>query len=124
VCLGVDQGSLRPGFDFAKIMGSEFRPEGKNIAPETRMAPESTAEKMDHESAHRRAEGEGIILDLKGKANILLNLKYLSEIDSTGLGTLVFGLARLRKAGGRPALVNLDRSHLELFLLSKLAIAL
>jgi anti-sigma B factor antagonist len=53
----------------------------------------------------------------------VLNLKDVSEIDSTGLGTLVFGLARLRKAGGRLALVNLNRSHLELFLLTRLAIA-
>jgi anti-sigma B factor antagonist len=58
-----------------------------------------------------------------GNVNIILNLKEVSEIDSTGLGTLVFGLARLRKAGGRLALVNLNRSHLELFLLTKLAIA-
>lgn len=36
---------------------------------------------------------------------------------------MVFGLARLRKAGGRLALVNVNRSHLELFLLTKLAIA-
>ena len=87
-------------------------------------------------------ENEGImILDLKGpltlghgdlglpalhqsgKVNIILNLKDVSDIDSTGLGTLVFGLARLRKAGGRLALVNLDRAHLQLFLLTKLAIA-
>jgi len=58
-----------------------------------------------------------------GKVNIILNLKGVTEIDSTGLGTLVFGLARLRKAGGRLALLNLNRSHLELFLLTKLAIA-
>jgi anti-sigma B factor antagonist len=58
-----------------------------------------------------------------GKVNIILNLKHVSEIDSTGLGTLVFGLARLRKAGGRLALANLNRSHLKLFLLTKLAIA-
>ena len=38
-----------------------------------------------------------------GKVNIVLNLKDVSEIDSTGLGTLVFGLARLRKAGGNLA---------------------
>ena len=57
-----------------------------------------------------------------GKVNIVLNLKDVTHIDSTGLGTLVFGLARLRKAGGRLALVNLNRSHLELFLLTKLAI--
>jgi anti-sigma B factor antagonist len=62
-------------------------------------------------------------LHQSGKVNILLNLKDVSEIDSTGLGTLVFGLARLRKAGGRLALVNVNRSHLELFLLTKLAIA-
>lgn len=57
-----------------------------------------------------------------GKVNIILNLEDVTEIDSTGLGTLVFGLARLRKAGGRLALVNLNRSHLELFLLTRLAI--
>ncbi|MGA2147490.1 MAG: STAS domain-containing protein [Bryobacteraceae bacterium] len=58
-----------------------------------------------------------------GKVNIVLNLKDVSEIDSTGLGTLVFGLARLRKAGGRLALANVNRSHMELFVLTKLAIA-
>jgi anti-sigma B factor antagonist len=58
-----------------------------------------------------------------GKVNIALNLKDVTHIDSTGLGALVFGLARLRKAGGRLALVSLNRSHLELFLLTKLAIA-
>ena len=62
-------------------------------------------------------------LHQSGKVNIVLNLKDVSEIDSTGLGTLVFGLARLRKAGGRLALVNVDRTHMELFLLTKLAIA-
>jgi len=58
-----------------------------------------------------------------GQVNIILNLRDVSEIDSTGLGTLVFGLARLRKAGGRLALVYLNRSHLRLFLLTRLAIA-
>lgn len=58
-----------------------------------------------------------------GNVNIVLNLKDVSHIDSAGLGTLVFGLARLRKAGGKLALVNLNRSHLELFLLTKLALA-
>jgi anti-sigma B factor antagonist len=52
-----------------------------------------------------------------------LNLKEVTDIDSTGLGTLVFGLARLRKAGGRLALLNVNRTHLKLFLLTRLAIA-
>jgi len=63
-------------------------------------------------------------LHQSGKVNVLLNLKEVTGIDSTGLGTLVFGLARLRKAGGRLALLNLNPTHLKLFLLTRLAIAL
>ena len=62
-------------------------------------------------------------LHQSGKINIILNLKEVTDIDSTGLGTLVFGLARLRKAGGRLALLNVNRTHLKLFLLTRLAIA-
>jgi anti-sigma B factor antagonist len=62
-------------------------------------------------------------LHQSGKVNIILNLKEVTGIDSTGLGTLVFGLARLRKAGGRLALLNVNRTHLKLFLLTRLAIA-
>jgi anti-sigma B factor antagonist len=62
-------------------------------------------------------------LHQSGKVNIILNLKEVTDVDSTGLGTLVFGLARLRKAGGRLALLNLNRAHLKLFLLTRLAIA-
>ena len=62
-------------------------------------------------------------LHQSGKINIILNLKEVADIDSTGLGTLVFGLAKLRKAGGRLALVNVNRNHLKLFLLTRLAIA-
>lgn len=56
-----------------------------------------------------------------GTVNIVLNLKHVSYIDSTGLGALVFALTKLRKAGGKLALANLNRSHLELLLLTKLA---
>jgi anti-sigma B factor antagonist len=62
-------------------------------------------------------------LHQSGKVNIVLNLKEVSDIDSTGLGSLVFGLARLRQAGGRLALLNVNRAHLKLFLLTRLAIA-
>jgi anti-sigma B factor antagonist len=58
-----------------------------------------------------------------GKVNIILNLKEVTNIDSTGLGTLVFGLARLRRAGGKLALLNLNPAHLKLFVLTKLALA-
>jgi len=57
-------------------------------------------------------------LHQSGKVNIVLNL-----IDSTGLGTLVFGLARLRKSGGGLALLDVNKAHLGLFSLTKLAIA-
>jgi len=62
-------------------------------------------------------------LHQSGKINIILDLKEVIDIDSTGLGTLVFGLAKLRKASGRLALLNVNRTHLKLFLLTRLAIA-
>jgi anti-sigma B factor antagonist len=94
----------------------------------------------------RQRESEGIvILDLKGqltigpgdtqlrdrllalsqagKVNVILILQEVTDIDSTGLGTLVFALARFRKAGGRLALLNVNRTHLKLFLLTRLALA-
>ena len=58
-----------------------------------------------------------------GSVNVVLNLKHLSHLDSTGLGTLVIGLARLRKADGKLALLNVNQSHMELFSLTKLALA-
>ncbi len=57
-----------------------------------------------------------------GKVNIVLNLKEVNNIDSTGLGTLVFGLTRLHKAGGKLALENINQSHVKLFLMTKLYI--
>ena len=62
-------------------------------------------------------------LHQSGKVNIVLNLKNVTHIDSTGLGTLVFGLARLRKSGGGLALLDVNKAHLGLFSLTKLAIA-
>jgi anti-sigma B factor antagonist len=61
-------------------------------------------------------------LHQSGKVNIILNLKEASHLDSTGLGTLVYALAKLRKAGGNLALLHFNRAHLELFLLTKLAV--
>jgi len=91
--------------------------------------------------AHRDREGIGI-LDLDGrlvfgeedlqfrneidkllrarKNRVVLNLARLAEIDTTGLGTLLFALAKLRKEGGGLALVNLRSSHIELLELTKL----
>jgi len=62
-------------------------------------------------------------LHQSGKVNIILNLKEVTEIDSTGLGTLVFGLSKLRRSGGRLALLNVNRTHLKLFLLTRLSVA-
>jgi anti-sigma B factor antagonist len=92
----------------------------------------------------RQSEGI-VILDLKGKlvcgpeefalreiftsirraakVKVIVNLNGVSEIDSGGLGTLVYGLAMMRKAGGRLALINLSRPHFDLILLTRLASA-
>jgi anti-sigma B factor antagonist len=49
-----------------------------------------------------------------GKIRAGLNLGELSKLDTTGLGTLLFALAKLRKAGGNLAIFNLKPSHIEL----------
>ncbi len=91
-----------------------------------------------------RREKEGItILDLKGpllagqaatnlreairsglaagSKNVILNLKDVDYIDSTGLGALVMCFTGLRKSSGRLVLLNLNRRQLELLVLTKLS---
>src|ERR1700728_1261885 len=97
---------------------------------------------MSLEIVQREQEGI-VIIDLKGhltlgegdldfrteldklvrseKSHVVLNLNDVSEIDTAGLGTLLFALAKLRKAGGGLALVNLKPSHIELLLEARVA---
>jgi anti-sigma B factor antagonist len=49
-----------------------------------------------------------------GKFRIALNLSDLRKLDTTGLGTLLFALAKLRKAGGNLAIFNVKPAHIEL----------
>ncbi len=58
-----------------------------------------------------------------GKVQLVLNLKGVDLIDSSGLGTLVFAQAKLTKLGGRLALASVNPTHLKLFLLTRLALA-
>lgn len=55
-----------------------------------------------------------------GKIKIIINLKEVTDVDSVGVGTLIFAQGRLAKLGGRLALVNLQPSHVELLALLKL----
>jgi len=54
------------------------------------------------------------------KYKIVLNLEGVSEIDSQALGTLIALQARVAKQGGRLVLVNVQPSHMQLFVLLKL----
>jgi anti-sigma B factor antagonist len=56
----------------------------------------------------------------EGKIRLVLNLKKVTEIDTTGLGTLLFTLAKLRKAGGGLALAGLRPAHMELLVIAKM----
>ena len=91
-----------------------------------------------------RSNDEGItIFDLKGKLNfgeedlcfrsqlekciragntrLVLNLSGVHEIDSTGVSTLLYALAILRKAYGGLALVNVKPSHAAMLAEARLA---
>ncbi|MGI8992653.1 MAG: STAS domain-containing protein [Bryobacteraceae bacterium] len=92
---------------------------------------------------HQR-DREGVtILDLKGRLtvgeeagvfraaatriaqsanpNMILNLAQVDYIDSTGLGALVMCSTTAKKAGGKIKLLNLNKRHVELLVMTKLA---
>jgi anti-sigma B factor antagonist len=50
-----------------------------------------------------------VLLD-SGQHNVIVDLKEVSDIDSTGLGTLVNCALRFRDAGGKLVLLNLSES--------------
>ncbi len=56
-----------------------------------------------------------------GRNQVILNLKEVDFIDSTGLGTMVICYTTLQKAGGNLKLVYLNRRNIELLLLTKLS---
>jgi anti-sigma B factor antagonist len=49
-----------------------------------------------------------------GHLNVALNLKDVSDLDTSALGTLVYCATKFREAGGRLVLLNLSPSHTEL----------
>lgn len=54
------------------------------------------------------------------RANVILNLRDVDFIDSTGLGALVVGHTVITNAGGRLALENLSGRNIELLVVTKL----
>ena len=60
-------------------------------------------------------------LTSEGKVNVILNLKDVHYIDSTGLGTLVIGHSIFEKAGGVMKLLHLSKRSAELLILTKLS---
>lgn len=55
-----------------------------------------------------------------GQRNIILDLKDVDYIDSTGLGALVMSFTSLQKAGGKVKLLNLSKRGIELLVMTKL----
>jgi anti-sigma B factor antagonist len=58
---------------------------------------------------------------VNGHQQLILNLKEVDYIDSTGLGTMVICYTTLQKAGCGLKLVNLNRRYIEFMLLTKLS---
>ena len=59
-------------------------------------------------------------LSAAGVRNIVLELKEVDYIDSTGLGALVMCVTTMRRTGGNIKLVNLNRRNIELLVMTKL----
>ncbi|MGD0498728.1 MAG: STAS domain-containing protein [Bryobacteraceae bacterium] len=60
-------------------------------------------------------------LNSAGARNLVLDLAGVDYIDSTGLGALVMCATSLRKIGGDVKLLHLNRRHIELLVMTKLA---
>jgi len=58
-----------------------------------------------------------------GQLRVALNFSDLRKLDTTGLGTLRFALAKLRKAGGKLAIFELKTTHIELLTEARLETA-
>src|SRR5438309_9814271 len=56
-----------------------------------------------------------------GTVNMILDLKHVAYIDSTGPGALVMCATTLRKQGGNMKLLNLNRRNIELLIMTKIA---
>jgi anti-sigma B factor antagonist len=55
-----------------------------------------------------------------GQSQIVLDLKDVDYIDSTGLGNLVISYTQVKKAGGALKLLNLNKRNVELLALTRL----
>ena len=55
------------------------------------------------------------------KNRVILNLKEIEYIDSTGLGTLVIGHSTVTDSGGSMKLLNLSKRSAQLLILTKLS---
>ncbi len=55
-----------------------------------------------------------------GNTRLVVNLDAVSDIDTAGLGTLLFAQAELAKVGGGFALARLRRTHMEVLVLAKM----
>lgn len=73
---------------------------------------------MGNEAAVFRAAVESIG-DQTG-ARLILNMKDIDYVDSTGLGALVMCSTRFRKAGGVVKLLNVNRRNIELIVMTKI----
>jgi anti-sigma B factor antagonist len=56
----------------------------------------------------------------EGKNKLILNLKHVDFLDSSGLGMLVVCFAALQQQGGVLKLTNVGRRHMRLLVLTKL----
>jgi anti-sigma B factor antagonist len=49
-----------------------------------------------------------------GTVRVALNFSDVRRLDTTGLGTLLFALAKIQKAGGQLVIFELKKTHIEL----------
>jgi anti-sigma B factor antagonist len=56
-----------------------------------------------------------------GQRQLVINLKHVDFIDSTGLGTLILGHSTMNASGGSMKLAHLSKRSIELLIITKLS---
>ena len=67
---------------------------------------------LGQEDLDFRAELNRLVMS--GKLRVALNFSNLRKLDTTGLGTLLFALAKVREAGGKLAIFEMKPTHIGL----------
>lgn len=91
----------------------EFRNDGEITIIDLKGRMRAGTDIVDFRRAVKRLADEG-------RMSVVVNLKDVGRVDSSGLGELIAGYSTMERSGGKLKLLNLNDSVVELMMMTKL----